>query len=59
MKKKNASNITLMRNGDVTLQVARTDIGYHIALTSKDSYSMKHITKKTHDLLIKALVEEK
>ena len=58
------TNTTLMRlvdpyQGDVSLQVLKDETGYHIAMTSANGYSMKRITKKTHDLLIKALTSDK
>lgn len=49
----------LMNLGDVSLQTLKDDTGYHIALVSKDGYRMRRVTKKTHDLLIKALTGDK
>lgn len=51
------SNTTLMKSDDASLQAFKDESGYHIALTTKDSYKIKKVTKKTHDLLIKALAE--
>lgn len=58
------TNTTLMRlvdpyQGDVSLQVLKDDTGYHIALVTKDAYKIQKVTKKTHDLLIKALTSDK
>lgn len=61
-KKSNGDNelvTTLMNLGDVSFQTLKDDTGYHIALVSKDGYRMRRVTKKTHDLLIKALADDK
>lgn len=54
------SRETIICTDTAMTEVVRTKLGYYIVMTSSGgnrSYTFKKITKKTHDLLIKAIGE--